>query len=313
MSDSLPRSYVVPPDFAGARLDRFAAAELPDLSRSRLQDLIREGHLTLNGAAVKPSAKLRLGDVIAYVAPPVVSVETQAQDIPLKILYEDAHLVVIDKPAGMVVHPAAGNWDGTVVNALLHHCGELSEIGGEHRPGIVHRLDKDTSGCLVVAKSDAVHRKLAAGFADREVTKIYLALAAGRPLKKGGLIESSIGRHPVDRKRMAVLTDGRGKLAKTEWRVLQEIAAPEAPGGIATLIECTLHTGRTHQIRVHLKQIGHPILGDELYGRRAGFQRQMLHAWRLGFVHPVTGQRLECRAELPEDFRLAGVRVTNDE
>ncbi len=206
---------------------------------------------------------------------------------------------MIDKPAGRVVHPAAGNWQGTIVNALLNHCRELSGIGGIQRPGIVHRLDKETSGCLVAAKNDAAHQALARQFAGREVTKIYLALAAGKFSRTSGTIEAPIGRHPIQRKKMTVVKE-RGRAAKTEYRVL----APCAGG---TLVECTLHTGRTHQIRVHLKHLGHPVLGDEVYGRRAGFPRQMLHAWKLGFTHPRTGERMNFQAPVPPDFLAAGV------
>jgi 23S rRNA pseudouridine1911/1915/1917 synthase len=234
-------------------------------------------------------------------------VETQPEAIALDVLFEDADLIVLNKPAGMVVHPAVGNWQGTVVNALLHHCTELSGVGGEQRPGIVHRLDKDTSGCLVAAKSDFAHGLLARQFAGREVTKIYLALAAGRFVRKSGIVEAAIGRHPVHRQKMTVLDNARGRAARTGWRVLRELAAKEAPGGIATLAECTLHTGRTHQIRVHLRHLGHPLLGDEVYGKRAGFPRQMLHAWRLGFMHPRSGKPMQFTAPVPADFLAAGV------
>jgi len=224
--------------------------------------------------------------------------EVAAESIALDVLFEDADLLVLNKPSGIVVHPAAGNRSGTLVNALLHRCAGLSSIGGKERPGIVHRLDKETSGCLVVALNDAAHRALAAQFAGREVTKIYLALAAGRFAKKSGTIEASIGRHPVQRKKMAVVE--RGRAARTDYRVLDE-----TDGG--TLVECTLHTGRTHQIRVHLKHLGHPVLGDEVYGKRAGFPRQMLHAWKLGFVHPRTGARMNFLAPVPPDFLAVGV------
>lgn len=262
----------------------------------------------VNGEQVKPGARLRAGDTVTYREPAPVQTESAApEEIPLQILHEDADLIVIDKPAGMVVHPAAGNWHGTLVNALLHHCGELSVIGGEHRPGIVHRLDRETSGCLVVAKNDAAHQSLAKQFAGRSVRKIYLALAAGKFRQQSGTIEAAIGRHPVERKKMAVITkEGRARAARTSWRVRQEIAVP---GGIGTVVECTLHTGRTHQIRVHLKHLGHPLLGDAVYGRRAGFPRQMLHAWQLGFTHPRTGKEMTFRAPIPEDFRAAGISV----
>ena len=282
----------------GGRLDHFLAERLPAFSRARLQALIRSEHITLNGAPTRPGAKLRAGDVVHVVTPPAVPTEVAAQDIPLAVLFEDDDLIVIDKPAGLVVHPAAGNPDGTLVNALLHHCDELSGIGGVERPGIVHRLDKETSGCLVVAKSDEAHRSLVEQFAEREVTKIYLALAAGRFRWKSGECKEAIGRHRANRQKMGV--DERGKPAHTVWKVLSELDC-------GTLVECTLHTGRTHQIRVHLKHIGHPVLGDEIYGKRGTFTRQMLHAWKLGFTHPRTGERLNFQSPIPPDFREAGV------
>jgi 23S rRNA pseudouridine1911/1915/1917 synthase len=290
--------YLAAPEDAGARLDHFLAAQATTLSRSRLQDLIKSGHVTLNGNTAKPNTRLRAGDAIAVAEPPPVPTGTVAEDIALDILFEDGDLIVLNKPAGMVVHPAAGNWQGTVVNALLHHCTTLSGIGGEQRPGIVHRLDKETSGCLVVAKNDLAHQALAKQFAGREVTKIYLALATGKFRNASGVIEAAIGRHPVQRKKMTVVEKGRA--SKTSYRVRAELRA-------GTLVECTLHTGRTHQIRVHLKHLGHPLLGDEVYGKRAGFDRQMLHAWRLGFSHPRTGKRLNFQSPIPADFVKAGV------
>jgi len=283
---------------AGARLDQFLAAQGTALSRSRLQDLIKAGHVTLNGRATKASTRLRAGDTISLAEPPPVATDTLAEDIALDVLFEDDDLIVLNKPPGMVVHPAAGNWQGTVVNALLHHCPALSGIGGEQRPGIVHRLDKETSGCLVAAKNDAAHQSLARQFAGREVTKIYLALAVGKFRHASGVIDGAIGRHPIHRKKMTVLEKGRA--SKTSYRVLAALAA-------GTLVECTLHTGRTHQIRVHLKHLGHPLLGDEVYGQRAGFARQMLHAWRLGFTHPRTSGRMNFQSPIPADFVEAGV------
>jgi 23S rRNA pseudouridine1911/1915/1917 synthase len=291
--------FSIGPDQAGARIDHFLAAQVPTLSRSRLQALLREGHATLNGALVRPSVKLRAGDTVALLEPPPVASETTAQEIALDVLFEDDDLIVLNKAAGMVVHPAAGNWDGTIVNALLHHCTALSGIGGTQRPGIVHRLDKDTSGCLVAAKSDLAHQALARQFAGREVTKIYLALASGTFRRLSGEIDAPIARHPVQRKKMTVVKAG-GRAARTGYRVLG------AYGG-GTLVECTLHTGRTHQIRVHLKDLGHPLLGDEVYGKRGSFPRQMLHAWRLGFAHPRTGERMDFRAPVPPDFLAVGI------
>jgi 23S rRNA pseudouridine1911/1915/1917 synthase len=297
-SQMISAEYRAAPEDAGARLDHFLAAQATTLSRSRLQDLIKSGHVTLNGNTAKPNTRLRAGDAIAVAEPPPVPTGTVAEDIALDILFEDGDLIVLNKPAGMVVHPAAGNWQGTVVNALLHHCTTLSGIGGEQRPGIVHRLDKETSGCLVVAKNDLAHQALAKQFAGREVTKIYLALATGKFRNASGVIEAAIGRHPVQRKKMTVVEKGRA--SKTSYRVRAELRA-------GTLVECTLHTGRTHQIRVHLKHLGHPLLGDEVYGKRAGFDRQMLHAWRLGFSHPRTGKRLNFQSPIPADFVKAGV------
>jgi 23S rRNA pseudouridine1911/1915/1917 synthase len=221
------------------------------------------------------------------------------------VLYEDGDLLVINKSPGLVIHPAAGHARHTLVNALLGHCGGLSTIGGEQRPGIVHRLDKDTSGCLVVAKNDLSHAHLSRQFAGRTVTKIYLALVQGYfPDTRSGTIENQIGRHPIHRKKMAVLDRG-GRASRTAWRVVQDIA------GVGSVVECRLHTGRTHQIRVHLKHLGHPLLGDALYApRQAGhYPRQMLHAWQLGFQHPRTGKPLHFSSPLPGDFILAGVRL----
>jgi 23S rRNA pseudouridine1911/1915/1917 synthase len=288
------------PESAGTRLDQYLAAHVPDLSRARLQDLIKTGHVTLNTAVPKPGARLRAGDAIRLSEPPPIPSGTSPEDIALDVLFEDDDLIVINKPAGLVVHPAAGNWSGTLVNALLHHCTTLSGIGGEQRPGIVHRLDKDTSGCLVAAKSDLAHQVLSRQFAGREVTKIYLALVAGKLRRLGGTIDAPIARHPVQRKKMTVVEAGRGREAKTGYRVLAEI-------GQGTLVECTLHTGRTHQIRVHLKHLGHSLLGDDVYGKRAGFPRQMLHAWRLGFAHPRSGERMNFESPIPPDFVDAGV------
>ena len=288
------------PAEAGVRLDQFLAARVPALSRSRLQQLVKEGSVLVNGRTAKASTKLRAGDHVALAEPPPVATHTKAEDIALDILFEDEDLIVLNKPAGLVVHPAAGHSTGTLVNALLHHCHALSGIGGEQRPGIVHRLDKETSGCLVAAKNDVAHHALARQFAGSEVNKIYLALAAGKFRQASGMIEGAIGRHPIHRKKMTVLGGGRGRAARTDYRVLREIAGN-------SLVECTLHTGRTHQIRVHLKHLGHPVLGDEVYGHRAGFPRQMLHAWKLGFTHPRTGERLHFVAPIPQDFMDAGV------
>ena len=284
----------------GDRLDRFLQARLPALSRVRIQDLIREGHASVNAKSSKPGAILREGDSISIEIPEPRPVEVLAQDIPISVLFEDASVLVLDKPPGLVVHPAEGNPDGTLVNALLHHCGDLSGIGGELRPGIVHRLDKETSGCMVVAKNDQAHQHLSEQFADRRTRKIYLAVVAGVPRETEGRIQNRIGRHPVDRKRMTVLYDGAGKEAVTEWK---KISAHQG----CALIECRLLTGRTHQIRVHMKEcVRFPILGDELYGhpsrQPAPSSRMMLHAWRLAFEHPVTRQPMSFEASAPPEF-----------
>lgn len=286
---------------AGTRLDHFLTARLPDLSRSRIQALIRGGQVRLDEAPARASEKLRAGQRVEMAIPqePVPS-PLEAQPIPLDVLYEDGDLIVINKPAGLVVHPAAGNPDGTLVNALLHHCDDLSGIGGEERPGIVHRLDKETSGAMVIAKNDAAHQGLAAQFAARDTLKIYLAGASGHFRVREGQVDAPIGRHPVHRKKMAVLSAAKGRVARTGYRVLHEWGEGKRR---ASLVECTLHTGRTHQIRVHLHHLGHPLLGDLLYGRREDYPRQMLHAWKLGFAHPRTGERLEFAAAIPDDFR----------
>ena len=288
----------VPNEQAGLRLDRFLALALPQYSRSRLQDLIREGAVTLEGKSARPREIVHAGDVVRLTEPPLEEIEAKPEEIPLELLFEDDDLLVLNKPPGVVVHPGAGNQAHTLVNALLHHCPSLSGIGGKQRPGIVHRLDKETSGCLVVAKNDAAHRHLARQFAERAVEKVYLALVAGTLRRERGIIEASIGRHPVQRKKMAA-NPKRGRSAKTDYRVLQA-------GGGVSLVECAIHSGRTHQIRVHLHHLGHPVVGDRLYGgKKTSAPRQMLHAWKLGFTHPRNGERLYFEAPLPEDFRAA--------
>ncbi len=288
------------PQDAGERLDRFLHARRPDLSRARLQDLIREGHALLNGRPSKPGAALKAGDRVSLFVPEPESVDLVPQDIPVDVLFEDSDIIVLNKPAGLVVHPAAGNPDGTLVNALLYHCEDLSGIGGESRPGIVHRLDKDTSGCIVVAKHDRAHRRLTEAFADRRVAKTYLAVVNGVPGEISGVQRNFIGRHPVDRKRMAILYDGAGKEAVTEW---ERVAVHEE----CALIRCRLLTGRTHQIRVHMKEgLGCPILGDPIYGhpsrQKIRAPRLMLHAWRLAFNHPMSERPLAFEAEVPAEF-----------
>jgi 23S rRNA pseudouridine1911/1915/1917 synthase len=299
---------------AGERLDRFLARRLAGFSRSRLKNLIEAGQVSAGGATLSdPSHRVKPGQSYTLILPEVVAARPAGQAMDLAIVFEDGDLIVVDKPAGMVVHPAPGNPDRTLVNALIAHCGDsLSGIGGEKRPGIVHRLDKDTCGLIVAAKNDATHHALAADFAARRIERIYQAVVWGIPLPREGEIEGAIGRHPVDRKRMAVVKRG-GKAALTRYRTIRALG----PG--ASLVECRLATGRTHQIRVHLAASGHPLLGDPVYGREtaerrarlsaagqaalAGFRRQALHAGILGFLHPRTGERLHFESPLPTDLR----------
>lgn len=289
----------MPEQHTKLRLDQFLAQKVPQYSRSRLQQLIRGGFVRLNGAVARPREIVRAGDTITLIEPPLEKIETRAEPIPLNVLFEDQDLLVINKQAGLAVHPGAGQREGTLVNALLNHCATLSGIGGKERPGIVHRLDKETSGCLVIAKNDTAHRGLSKQFAARTVEKIYLALVAGKLRKPLGIIEENIARHPIHRQRMSV-TSLRGRTAKTEYRVIR--ASDEA-----SLIECRLYTGRTHQIRVHLHHLGHPVLGDKLYAPRfaRNFPRQMLHALKLGFRHPRTAEWKMFEAPLPDDFSTA--------
>jgi 23S rRNA pseudouridine1911/1915/1917 synthase len=291
-----PIELIVPKEATRLRLDQFLARELPNFSRSRIQQLIRTKFITRNSSPARPRDLVRTGDRIEIKQPPPAKIDNRPEPIPLEIIYEDDDLIVINKPPGLVVHPGAGHREHTLVNALLHHFPELSGIGGKERPGIVHRLDKETSGCLVVAKTDQAHRGLAAQFADRTVEKVYLALVAGKLRKTTGTIEEKIGRHPVHRQRMSV-ESRRGRSAKTEYRV---ISSSEK----MSLIECRLHSGRTHQIRVHLHHLGHPVLGDKVYGAKyvGNLPRQMLHAWKLAFQHPCTGEQKKFEAGLPDDF-----------
>ena len=303
LKDPTPIEFIVSENDAKLRLDHFLAKRLPQYSRSRLQQLIRNGFVRLNGASTRPRQIVRAGDKIDVRESPVEQIETRPQRIPLDILFEDDDLIVINKPAGLIVHPGAGQREHTLVNALLSHCTTLSGIGGKERPGIVHRLDKETSGCVVVAKNDLAHRELSRQFAERTVEKIYLALVAGKLRKPAGVMEERIGRHPVHRQRMSVTTK-RGRTAKTEYRVVRSNEE-------ASLIECRLHSGRTHQVRVHLHHLGHPVLGDKVYGARLikNFPRQMLHAWKLAFRHPQTGEWKQFQASVPDDFKEAVART----
>jgi len=287
------------------RLDTFLRDKFPAVSRGAIQRLIEEGHIRVNGRIVKPTHTPRAGEQVEVHWPQHKSTEAQPEEMALDILFEDDALVVLNKPAGLVVHPAAGHEEHTLVNALLHHCaGELSGIGGVARPGIVHRLDKETSGCLVVAKNDETHVALSSQFASRKVEKIYDAIVCGEMPRDKGEIRAAIARHPSHRKRMAVSDDG-GREARTTYRVLERLRA-------TTRVEAGLHTGRTHQIRVHFQFLGFPLAGDLTYGQRQnrrleellgfGAPRTMLHARTLAFIHPRTGKQVRFEAPLPEDF-----------
>lgn len=296
------------PAHAGWRLDRALAAAVPTLSRERLKALIRSGAVEAAGKAVRdPATKVRGEEGFRIAVPEPEPAHNVPQDIPLTIVFEDEHLLVINKPAGLVVHPAAGNLDGTLVNALLHHCaGSLSGIGGVARPGIVHRIDKDTSGLLVVAKTDVAHEGLAKQFAAHSIDRRYLAIVSGVPKTARGTVDAPLARSATNRKKIAIVETGRGKRAVTHWKrlnVLQDSA----------LIECRLETGRTHQVRVHMASIGHPMVGDPVYGRSGkthakllkelGFHRQALHAAELGFTHPVTKHTLSFTSPMPQDMQ----------
>jgi 23S rRNA pseudouridine1911/1915/1917 synthase len=291
-----------------ARLDSYLRTRLPNVSRGTIQRLIEEGLITVNGKEVKPTHKPRAGETVEITWPEAKPAVAQPEEMPLAILYEDDRLLVLNKAPGVVVHPAAGHEEHTLVNALLHHCkGGLSGIGGVARPGIVHRLDKDTSGCLVVAKNDETHLALSAQFAGRTVQKTYLGLLCGILPRDSGAIRAAIARHPSHRKRMAV-DDEFGREALTGYEVVERL-------GCATLVKAFLHTGRTHQIRVHFQFLGFPLVGDATYGNRqnqrleelAHFaaKRQMLHSWQLSFIHPRSGEKLHFEAPLPEDMREA--------
>jgi 23S rRNA pseudouridine1911/1915/1917 synthase len=294
-------------DAIGWRLDRALAAAVPSLSRERLKALISSGGVAGPVGLVRdPAVKALAGDYLVTVPEPKPA-HNEAQDIALEIVHEDAHLLVVDKPAGMVVHPAAGNFDGTLVNALLHHCaGRLSGIGGVARPGIVHRIDKDTSGLLVVAKTDVAHEGLAAQFARHSIDRRYLSITTGVPVPVAGTIDAPLARSSANRKKITVVGEGCGKRAVTHYRIVEPLRG-------AALVECRLETGRTHQVRVHMASIGHPLLGDPVYGRvrneqreilkRLDFHRQALHAAELGFVHPVSKEKLSFKSALPSDIQ----------
>ena len=292
------RTLTATTESAGARLDAFLAAQLPDLTRSAAARLIEGGLVTVDGKPAGKSARLSGGETVSVTLPQAEEPEARPQNIPLDVVYEDRDVIVVNKPTGMVVHPAPGHPDGTLVNALLYHCGEsLSGIGGRKRPGIVHRIDRDTSGLIIAAKNDAAHLALAAQLADHTLARTYECLAVGNFREDSGTVDAPIGRHPVDRKRMAVVRQG-GREAVTHWEVIARY-----PG--VTHLRCRLETGRTHQIRVHLAYIGHPILGDTVYGAKkpvAGLTGQCLHAVGLRFIHPRTGEPVELTCPLPEEF-----------
>ncbi|HYU94885.1 MAG TPA: RluA family pseudouridine synthase [Sphingomicrobium sp.] len=304
------------PAHAGWRLDRALAASIPTLSRERLKSLIRSGAVDSGGTLLRdPALKVRGTENLQLAVPEPEPAHNEPQDIPLRVVFEDEHLLVVDKPAGLVVHPAAGNRDGTLVNALLHHCGgSLSGIGGVARPGIVHRIDKDTSGLLVVAKTDVAHEGLARQFAAHSIERRYLAIVSGVPRTADGTVDAPLARSAANRKKIAIVAGGRGKRAVTHWRRVSVLRD-------AALVECRLETGRTHQVRVHMASIGHPLVGDPVYGRAGKthgkllkdlqFHRQALHAAELGFTHPVTKHQLSFASAMPADmqqlFKALGV------
>lgn len=284
---------------SGERIDALLARLVPELTRSAAQRLLEEGLVTLGGVPVKKNRRTEPGEVYAALLPEPELPEPEPQDIPLDIVYEDADVVVVNKPRGMVVHPAPGHPDGTLVNALLWHCGEsLSGVGGERRPGIVHRIDKDTSGLIIAAKNDYAHLALSAQLADRSLSRVYEAVARGEFREEAGTVDAPIGRHPTERKRMAV-TERGSRPAVTHWEVIARYRG-------WTHIRCRLETGRTHQIRVHMAYIGHPLLGDMVYGAKKperGLEGQCLHARELKFLHPRTGEAIHLSTELPEFFQ----------
>lgn len=340
---SSTQTFTVDPEFAGERLDRWLAGQIPELSRSRLKGLIDDGQVSHGGGAkIDPKFKVSPGETYSLTMPEIEAATPKPQDIPLDILFEDEHLIVINKPYGMVVHPAPGAWDGTLVNALLHHCGDsLSGIGGVARPGIVHRLDKDTSGVMVVAKSEVAHTGLVARFQAHDMDRRYLALTRGAPRPLVGRIETRLDRDPSDRKKMAVVRESKrtasadwhepdgdgyvekGKHAITNYKTVETYGLLDEKSSLpaAAMVECRLETGRTHQIRVHMAHIGAPVIGDPVYGKHRGlkafgegeafreattaarkFYRQALHAYVLGFDHPVTGEDLHFEQAPPDDM-----------
>ena len=301
--------FTVEQSLPSERLDVFLRTKFPAVSRGAMQRLIEQGHILVDGKTVKPTHSPRAGEQVEVHWPEARPAQAQPEEIPLDILFEDKSLLVVNKPAGLVVHPAAGHEEHTLVNALLFHCkGSLSGIGGVARPGIVHRLDKETSGCLVVAKNDETHIALSEQFANRVVKKVYHAIVCGEVPREAGEIHAAIARHPTHRKRMAVHDDSDGRAAHTSYRVLEKL-------NHATLVEAQIHTGRTHQIRVHFQHLGHPVVGDDTYGSTKNKRlkelanyaapRVLLHAKELSFIHPRTQKTLKLSAPLPDDFKQA--------
>ena len=294
---------------SGIRIDAWVSEQMPELTRSAAQRLLAEGMILVNGKAPKKNYKVNAGDTITVTIPEAAEVPLIPQNIPIDIVFEDEDVVVVNKPRGMVVHPAPGHPDGTLVNALLYHCGDtLSGVGGEKRPGIVHRIDKDTSGLLIVAKNDAAHLALSAQLSDRSLSRVYRAVVVGNLREDAGTVDAPIGRHPNDRKKMAV-THQNSRNAVTHWSVLERYRG-------YTHVRCKLETGRTHQIRVHMAHIGHPLLGDEVYGHaklpEKGLVGQCLHAKELQFIHPRTGETVHLDTELPEYFKDVLARLGSE-
>ncbi len=300
-------TWTIPPENEGCRLDRVLDSRLEEYTRSHLKKLIEDGCVTIGGKVVKASYKVKTGEELSLILPDLKEPDVLPEEIPLCIVYEDEDMLVVNKPQGMVVHPAPGNYTGTLVNALLAHCGDsLSGINGEKRPGILHRIDKDTSGLLLVAKNDMAHQSLAGQIKEHSLTRAYQALCHGGLKEESGVVRLPIGRHPVDRKKMAV-TYRNSKEAITNYTLLERL-------GKYSLVECRLETGRTHQIRVHMSHLGHPIVGDPVYGvKKEAFalNGQLLHAYQVGFIHPRTGEYLEFSSPLPEHFEKVLKRLRN--
>ena len=304
-NDVKSQCFVVDVDDNNIRIDKYLSDEMQDVSRSRIQKLIESGLVTVNGRSIKANYKVAAEDMINVTLPELEVPQIEPEDIPLDIVYEDSDIIVVNKPKGMVVHPAAGHYSGTLVNALLYHIKDLSTINGVIRPGIVHRLDKDTSGVIVVAKNDEAHGKLSEMFKEKTLEKIYVCIAKGIFKEKSGRIKTLIGRDSRDRKKMAVVNEN-GKIAISNYEVIDE-------GKNHSLVKVRIETGRTHQIRVHMKHLNHPIMGDTTYGNgNDGADRQMLHAYRLKFIHPTKNTEMTVIAPLPEDFKRAAKHVGVD-